>query len=106
MRRRWIGSGSVLAFLVLIDASAGAHDSWISSGAFKNHANEWCCGEIDCAVVPESRVHPNGVGYELIFNNTEVVPYDEALPSMDGRYWRCQRPDGSRRCFFAPRPST
>src|SRR6266849_3022469 len=26
--------------------------------------------------------------------------------SMDGRYWRCQRPDGSRRCFCAPRPST
>src|SRR5262245_61926059 len=26
--------------------------------------------------------------------------------SPDGEFWRCKRPDGSRRCFFAPPPST
>ena len=32
----------------------------------------------------------------------EAVPFSEALPSPDGEFWRCKRPDGSRRCFFAP----
>ena len=35
-------------------------------------------------------------------NVNEVVPYSQSLPSPDGAYWRCKRPDGSRRCFFAP----
>jgi hypothetical protein len=34
----------------------------------------------------------------------EVVPYSQSLPSPDGSYWRCKRPDGSPRCFFAPPP--
>ncbi len=37
---------------------------------------------------------------------TEVVPFSEAQPSPDGAYWRCKRPDGSRRYFFAPPPNT
>ena len=44
-------------------------------------------------------------GYHVLAYN-EVVPYSEAKPSRDGMFWRCQRPDGSRRCFFAPPPST
>jgi hypothetical protein len=36
----------------------------------------------------------------------ESVPFAEAQPSPDGEFWRCKRPDGSRRCFFAPPPST
>jgi hypothetical protein len=82
--------------------AAYAHDSWISRGAFKNAAGEWCCGTGDCFVVPATSVHINGVGYVLYGN--EVVPYSEAQPSPDGAYWRCKRPDGSRRCFFAPPP--
>jgi len=38
----------------------------------------------------------------LLTGNKETVPYSEALPSEDGKYWRCQRPNGTRRCFFAP----
>jgi hypothetical protein len=34
----------------------------------------------------------------------EVVPYSQSLPSPDGSYWRCKRPDGTNRCFFAPKP--
>ena len=34
----------------------------------------------------------------------EVVPYSHSLPSPDGAYWRCKRPDGTYRCFFAPKP--
>ena len=39
-------------------------------------------------------------------NVNEVVPYSQSLPSPDGAYWRCKRPDGSPRCFFAPPPGT
>ncbi len=50
-------------------------------------------------------MHTNGVGFELT-SHGETVPYGEVLTSEDGKYWRCHRPDGSRRCFFAPKPSS
>jgi len=79
-----------------------AHDSWISRGGFRGpQNNEWCCGANDCFVVPSSSVRPGNAGFELS-PLQEVIPYKEALPSADGQYWRCHRPDGTRRCFFAP----
>jgi len=87
---------------VLIVSPVFAHDNWISRGGFRGPKNgEWCCGANDCFVVAAQSVKPNGVGYELS-DRKEVVPYEEALPSTDGQYWRCQRPNGTRRCFFAP----
>ena len=81
---------------------ASAHDSWISRGGFRGPLNgEWCCGAKDCFIVPSLFVKPNGVGFEISAPK-EVIPYSEVLPSPDGQYWRCQRSDGSRRCFFAP----
>lgn len=101
-------------FLVLIPAlmaasAAAAHDSWISRNGLKNAAGEWCCGEGDCFVIPPESVKVDGVGYVLF--GVETVPYAEAMPSQpdhDGvmQYIRCKRPDGSRRCFFAPPPNT
>jgi hypothetical protein len=106
---------TLLAALAALSFSsiAYAHDSWISRGAFRGPQNgEWCCGAADCFVVPSSSVKVSGGGYELQTNNVqsndaqstskEVIPYKEALPSADGQYWRCQRPNGTRRCFFAP----
>jgi hypothetical protein len=43
-------------------------------------------------------------GYNIYGN--EMVPFSEAQPSPDGAFWRCKRPDGSRRCFFAPPPGS
>jgi hypothetical protein len=99
--------------------SALAHDSWISQGGLKNGAGEWCCGEGDCAVLDEGSVAYTARGYEVHGSGTissgagairerydEIVPVSEAQPSPDGMYWRCKRPDGSRRCFFAPPPNT
>jgi hypothetical protein len=81
---------------------AYAHDSWISRGGFRGPQNgEWCCGASDCFVVPSSSVKPSNDGFELDVTK-ETVPYKEALPSVDGQYWRCHRPNGTRRCFFAP----
>lgn len=91
-----------IAILILLLAvlPAPAHDSWIARGALRNGAGEWCCGEGDCVVIPSDRIKSSALGYML--DRAESVPYSEALPSLDGQYWRCKRPDGSRRCFFAP----
>src|SRR5882672_1857530 len=87
------------AILILV-TDVAAHDSWISRGGLRNAAGEWCCGENDCIVVPSEQVTMDGRGYILF--GSERIPFNEAQPSPDGAYWRCKRPDGSRRCFFAP----
>lgn len=90
------------AVFVVVAPTSFAHDHWINAGGFRAPAgNEWCCSERDCFAIPAELVKPNGIGYELMQPH-EIVPYKEVLPSQDGQYWRCQRPDGSRRCFFAP----
>jgi hypothetical protein len=118
---------SVLALVLsLFSSAARAHDVWISRGTYKNHAGEWCCGALDCGVVAPSAVKAGSGGYSLRGEVTygigvtgneadgptrqeivnEVVPYSQSLPSPDGAYWRCKRPDGSPRCFFAPPPGS
>jgi hypothetical protein len=98
--RRALSLSLTFANLALVSA-AFAHDSWISRAGLRNAAGEWCCGEGDCFV--ESAVRETEGGYQLA--SGEIVPYSEAQPSPDGIFWRCKRPDGSRRCFFAPPPS-
>jgi hypothetical protein len=98
----------LVLILVLFGFSALSHDSWINRGGYKNAGGEWCCGEGDCFVVHPGDVKATPVGYQLI--NGEVIPYRETLPSQPDHkgainYVRCMRPDGSRRCFFAPQPA-
>jgi hypothetical protein len=88
--------------LLMLTTTVFAHDSWIQRGGHRNPAGEWCCGEGDCFVVPRGNISMTSQGYRLNGAETETVPYSEAQPSPDGAYWRCKRPDGSRRCFFAP----
>lgn len=115
-----------IVFLILSIANSGqaiAHDSWISRGAHRNLAGEWCCGDGDCSVVPNEQVELHADGYHVhqhIVTTTygigahrpteldisEIVPFIETQPSPDGAFWRCQRADGSRRCFFAPPPGS
>lgn len=98
-------------FAALIVVPACAHDSWINHQQMRNAAGEWCCGEGDCFELPDGAVVAAADGYHVkgsqVVNGkdapyTEVVPYKEVQPSPDGHFWRCQRPDGSRRCFFGP----
>lgn len=118
---------SLLAvFLTLLSSGAFAHDIWINRGSYKNPAGEWCCGAEDCGVVDKGAVHAKSGGYSVVGAVTygeaitgnpadgptvrqdvnETIPYSQALPSPDGAYWRCKRPDGSPRCFFAPPPGS
>jgi hypothetical protein len=111
----------ILAFAIwlFLALSVDAHDSWISRGGHRNGAGEWCCGEGDCFVLPASHVSARADGYHIVVRQTivtgtvdttstraEIVPYAETQPSPDGAFWRCRRPDGSRRCFFAPPPNS
>ena len=89
---------------------------WIMQGKHRNAAGEWCCGEGDCFVVTGvATVTLPATGYRLPGSigedgrerpDGEFIPQDEAQPSPDGQFWRCRRPDGSRRCFFAPPPNS
>jgi hypothetical protein len=91
----------VVAFFVVGLRSSLAHDHWINHGRYASPKDGMrCCGENDCFVVPEESVRITAHGYALA--SGEQIPFREALVSEDGRYWRCQRSDGSRRCFFAP----
>jgi hypothetical protein len=81
-------------------ASAHGPAEWIQQGGYKNAAGELCCGERDCFELADGDVAITAAGY-LVKSVRETVPFSEALPSPDGRYWRCQW-GGSRKCFFAP----
>lgn len=102
MSRTFARSLLVLVPTYFVVSVALAHDqaSWIMKGGHKNAAGEWCCGEGDCFVIPTEQVSVGGHGYRLY--GLETVPFNEVQPSPDGVYWRCKRPDGTRRCFFAP----
>jgi hypothetical protein len=105
----------VVLFLVVAAYPVRAHDSWISRGGLKNADGEWCCGVGDCAVMDPKSVGYTSAGYSVSGMGTisgtgrrefyhEFIPEWEAQPSPDGSYWRCKRPDGTRRCWFAPPP--
>lgn len=109
---------ATLALVLLFAVRALAHDSWINDGRYRSPAGELCCGEGDCAVMDSGAVASKAYGYVIYGHGTiiskgvqarvfidEIVPLAEALPSPDGAFWRCQRADKSRRCFFAPPPS-
>lgn len=110
----WVTIGMIYAviFLIVIAgglfiySSARAHGpaEWIQSGKYKNAAGELCCGERDCFELLDGDVRVTAVGYYVV-SIKETVPFSEAAPSPDGRYWRCQW-GGSRKCFFAPPGST
>jgi len=103
---------AIVAVLLLIlwQALAHAHDTgpgaWISNGHFTSPIDgSHCCGPADCVLVPSEQVSERGGGYYLKTFD-ETVPFPEVQASRDGSFWRCKRPDGARRCFFAPPPST
>src|SRR5262245_11769942 len=116
---------SPLAGLLLLGSASFAHDhlglpNWIADGHFTSPIDGvHCCGVADCAVIDREDVREVGSGLHVRGVVTygsgagavsqeidEIVPHAEVQPSRDGSYWRCKRPDGTRRCFFAPPPST
>lgn len=93
---------SVLAAGVVFVRFAFAHGpaEWIQRGGYKNAVGELCCGERDCFELSDGDVKITASGYYIV-SIKETVPFSEATPSPDGRYWRCAW-GGSRKCFFGP----
>lgn len=91
----------LVLFLALFAFDALAHDSWISRGAYKNPAGEWCCGDYDCKSY--EKISSTATGWVI---DGELVPFDEAMPvtPQDGMLTICRRPDGTRRCVFGIKP--
>ena len=94
---------AVLAGSTLSLASAHGPAQWIQDGGYRNAVGELCCGERDCFELSSEDVRVTSAGY-FVLSIRETVPFSEALPSPDGRFWRCQW-GGARKCFFAPPPS-
>ena len=82
--------------------AAGAHESRINPGGYRNSAGEWCCGDNDCE--SPGQIAVTGKGW--VIGGKEFVPFDEATPSPDGKIWICRRPDHTRRCVFGPPPGS
>jgi hypothetical protein len=90
-----------LALLVLLAAvPAAAHDFWANGKEVDPVTKRVCCGQSDAKLLDQTEVHIVPGGYELD-DTGEVVPYDHAQPSVDGRYW-VFRWGGGTQCFFAP----
>lgn len=105
MRRTLRTVGALLAFALLVPAAlAHGPAEWIEHGHYKNAAGELCCGERDSFELASDDVEVTASGY-FIKSMKETVPFNQATPSPDGHYWRCQW-GGERKCFFAPPPST
>jgi hypothetical protein len=57
-------------------------------------------GQRGCVTMSEHQVTVVPHGF-LVQRSQEFVPYEEASPSPDGRYWRCAA-GGQRTRFLAP----
>ena len=72
------------------------------------HGTDWistyfpgCCAERDCDLVSSSLVshRPEDDSWDVMWGG-------RLKDSRDGRYWVCERPDHSIRCFFTPSAGT
>lgn len=92
----------IVAVFLLGVIMAYAHDDadWIRRGGYRSTiTGETCCGEHDCR--PTTAIEVPG-GYKIM-GTPEIIPHSQTLKSEDAQFWACRRPNGSMRCFFAPR---
>lgn len=94
----------LLTVTLLVTRVCFAHDAdgrpnWIAEGAYRGADGVHCCGPSDCEQLSsdEVQVRPDGI---WLTRFKELVPFEQATPSEDGRTWRCHNLSGERRCFF------
>lgn len=95
---------TILLCAFVCEARAHGAAEWIERGGYRNAIGELCCGERDCAELADDDVAIVPGGF-LVKSLKEIVPIEQALPSPDGHYWRCQW-GGERKCFFYPPPNS
>lgn len=93
--------GEVLVALSI--PAAWAHDEfdWIRRRGYLSAEGKPCCGKDDCLSLSPAQVRQTPAGYALPEFGF-VVPYRQALPSEDGKYWLCMSHSTRIQCFFAP----
>lgn len=78
-----------------------AHDWWGNGDVVDQATKNLCCGPNDCKQVPAVDVIPPGADHRWHFRDTRfAIDASRAMPSPDGRYWRCIW-NGEIKCFFA-----
>lgn len=91
------------AAILLSPRPGGAHDHWINDGAYKDpRTGIHCCGPNDCFRFEDADIELRDDGV-FVRSLQELVPYNEVQVGEDEHWWRCQKTDGTRRCFFMPR---
>ena len=90
---------SAILLCSVLASPAWPHDFWISRGGLRNATGEWCCGEFDCK---ELNYTPRAVSGGYVLDDGSFVPMHEVMPLSPEGWVICHRPDGSRRCVFAP----
>jgi hypothetical protein len=90
---------------ILSSAPAPSHDWWGNGEVVDRATKNLCCGPNDCKEVLAADVIPPGSDRRWHFRDTHfAIDVSRAMPSPDGRYWRCIW-NGEIKCFFAPFPS-
>ncbi len=102
-------TGMLLLILALVlfafREEASAHDFWINHSGYVGIDGTHCCGNNDCFEIDAKLMRSTAAGW-LNAETGELVPYSETQASEDQKFWRCKKWDGTRRCFFAPQPSS
>ena len=91
----------ILAAMTIASA-AQAHDWWGNGEEVDQATKNLCCGPNDCKEVVAEDVIAPGADHRWRFRDTPfAIDASRAMPSPDGRYWRCVW-NGEIKCFFAP----
>jgi hypothetical protein len=101
--KRRAATGCTLPMLaVSIASSSWAHTWWGNGTEVDQATRNLCCGPNDCnEVSPEDVIQP-GADHRWRFKDSRyTIDMDRAMPSPDGRYWRCVW-NGEIKCFFTP----
>ncbi len=86
------------------------HDQWSNGSPVPAWIKQYCCGPDDIHHYRGDQVRVTPEGF-ILPDYPDAVPFEKALPSMDGDYWAFFKvyPGGGMTsviCFFAPPGST
>ena len=101
-KRRPASTFTLSVLVVSLASSAWAHTWWGNGTEVDQKTRNLCCGSNDCEEVSADDVIQPGADHRWRFKDSRyAIDMDRAMPSPDGRYWRCVW-NGEIKCFFTP----
>ncbi len=73
--------------LLLLTASANAHDQWADGSAVPSWVKTACCGAREIHQTTMDKVHVAPSGYWKVDGINNLVPPDKVFASQDGSVW-------------------